>query len=88
MKNLKALENIRNTIVGHILIDYRIACAMCNYSHKACNPDADKAKVIANTIKSKVKIVRNELKDILRIQLNTKSLIPIDLSKINDFPRL
>ncbi|CAF1031356.1 unnamed protein product [Brachionus calyciflorus] len=34
LKNYKALDNIRNTEIGHIQIDYRIACAMLNFTHK------------------------------------------------------
>jgi hypothetical protein len=34
IKNLKALDNVRNTIIGHIAIDYRIACAMHNFKYK------------------------------------------------------
>ncbi|CAF0983415.1 unnamed protein product, partial [Brachionus calyciflorus] len=41
LKNFKALDNIRNTQAGHIQIDYRITCAMINFTHKRSCPDKE-----------------------------------------------
>ena len=53
LKNNLSLDNIRNTIAGHIQIDYRIACAMSNFRHKPCCPDGEKAIKVAKRIKKK-----------------------------------
>jgi hypothetical protein len=47
LKNKKALDNNRNSKAGHILIDYRICCAMSNFSMKLCNPDGEASIEIA-----------------------------------------
>lgn len=52
---------MRNTEIGHIQIDYRIACAMINFFHKPCCPDGKKAKTIANRMKEKAKTTSNHL---------------------------
>ncbi len=48
LKNKKSLDNIRNSQAGHILIDYKICCAMSNFSMKLCYPDGDDAIEIAD----------------------------------------
>lgn len=90
MKNFKALDNIRNTEIGHIQIDYRIACAMINFLHKPCCPDGEKASIIAERMKEKSKTEINHLEFFLekKKQLNTKYIYPIDINEINDFPKL
>lgn len=90
MKNNKALDNIRNTIAGHIQIDYRIACTMINFLHKPSCPDGVNATKIANRMKRKANsiIQENHLSPLLTIRFNTKKNPLSDLSNINDFPRL
>ena len=39
LKKLLSLDNVRDTVVGHIQIDYRIACAMHNFSFKEIRTD-------------------------------------------------
>ena len=51
LKTLNELDNIRNNQVGHIQIDYRIACAMLNFTHKPCCPDEENGAKIAKRIK-------------------------------------
>jgi hypothetical protein len=53
---------VRNKEVGHIQIDYRIACAMYNYNHKPVVPDGKHAEEIANKIKKKLNIQNNKLR--------------------------
>lgn len=90
IKNNKALDNIRNSRAGHILIDYRIACAILNFLHKPCCPDGEQASIIANKMKKKAdsKIIKNYLDSLLKIRFNTKMVPPQSLSIINDFPKL
>lgn len=88
MKKFKALDNIRNTQVGHIQIDYRIACAMMNFNHKPCCPDKDKLEKIARKLKKRFKIKKNQLEFLLTKHLNTKTIPEVSLEKIDDFPKL
>jgi hypothetical protein len=88
LKNLRALENIRNTTANHILIDYRIACAMINFDFKPCCPDGKNGAKIAKKIKHKAAISSNSLQFLLNKQLGTNDIPKILISEINDFPRL
>ena len=89
IKNHKALDNIRNTIVGHIQIDYRITCALYNFQHNPCNPDGINGKEVAKRMKKKFKNLKtNPLIFLLSKHLNTKFLEKIKLSEINDFKML
>ena len=87
MKNKKALDNIRNTQLGHILIDYRICCAMLNFNMKTCNPDGNDSIKIAKTIRKRSLITENKLDSLLKIRF-TSTLVSIDIQSIEDFPKL
>ncbi|RNA19707.1 vacuolar sorting-associated 13c [Brachionus plicatilis] len=86
IKKFQALDNVRNTVIGHIQIDYRIACAMLNFYHKPCCPDEKIVVKIARRIKKKSKTHSNKLNFLLAKQLDTKLITPIDLFSIIDFP--
>ena len=88
LKNFKALDNIRNTQVGHIQIDYRIACAMLNFNHKPCSPDGQHVIKIAKKIKEMSRIKENKLEHLLSRRFNTKKSVGIELAEIDDFPKL
>ncbi len=88
LKNLKALDNIRNTQLGHIAIDYRIAAAMLNFSHNPICPDKGKEKIIADRMRRKSEFRKNKLDFILSKTLDTKNIRPIEIKDIKDFPRL
>ena len=88
LKNCKALENIRNTVLGHIHIDYRIACAMSNFDHKPCNADGKDARKIAKKIRERAKISVNHLNVVLKKHLDTAHMGKIELNSISDFPKL
>lgn len=88
MKNKQALDDIRNTEAGHIQIDYRIACAMSNFVHKPICPDGVNAHQIAGKIKEKILIKDNSLDFLLSKHLDTKMIPEIELSQIEDFPKL
>ena len=86
---MKALDNIRNTIAGHIQIDYRIACAMYNFNHKHICPDGKHAQKVAKRIYDRSqKIQINKLAIILSKQLDTTQFPEVNLSDINDFVKL
>jgi len=53
LKNFEGLNNIRNTIAGHISIDFRIACAMHNFTFKPCVVDSSNSEKIAKEIRIK-----------------------------------
>lgn len=82
------MDNIRNTQVGHIQIDYRIACAMVNFSHKPCCPDGDDSIEIAKKIKDKSTINKNHLEFFLGKHLDSKQIPAVSLSEIDDFPEI
>jgi len=82
------LENIRNTQVGHIQIDYRIACAMINFCHKPSTSDGNKAYEVAKRLKEKAKIKTNSLESIMKKRIDSKLMNCLDLNKIDDFPKL
>lgn len=88
LKNMRALDSIRNTSVGHIQIDYRIACAMHNFKYKPCCPDGQNAIQVAKQIVKASKIKENKLAALLTKQLNTADFVQIELSDIEDFPKL
>ena len=47
------MDKIQNSQTGHIQIDYRIACSMVNFPHKACCADGKNAQKIARRMKNK-----------------------------------
>ncbi len=84
---MKALDNVRNTEVGHIRIDYRIAAAMLNFTHKPVLPDKNNAKQIANLMKNRCNIKINMLDFLLNKTVGTKSIPLISNKDVKDFPR-
>ncbi|RNA04346.1 hypothetical protein BpHYR1_018885, partial [Brachionus plicatilis] len=74
IKKFRALENVRNTAIGHIQIDYRIASAMINFSHISCSPDGNHGKKIARRMIRKSKITKNELEVLTDEYENSKIL--------------
>lgn len=87
LKNMKSLENVRNTQVGHILIDYRICCAMLNFNLKPCIPDGKDTVQIAKRIKKRSSKTKNKLAPLLQMKF-TSTVNSIEIKSINDFPQL
>ena len=87
MKNNKALDNIRNTQAGHILIDYRICCAMLNFNMKPCVPDGKDTVEIAKRIKKRCLKKQNKMESLLEMKFTT-TVISSDIKTISDFPQL
>jgi hypothetical protein len=91
LKRFKSLDNIRNTVVGHIQIDYRIACSFYNFTFekKPVCPDGLKAKQITAKIREKATCQQiNKLELILNKQLNTKIFPEASMEELNDFVKL
>ena len=87
LKNKKALENIRNTQAGHILVDYRICCAMVNFSIVPCVPDGKHSIQIAKRIKKRCLKKQNKLSRLLMMNLPESQKIT-NIKSIEDFPQL
>ena len=87
LKNKKALDNIRNTQVGHIMIDYRICCAMLNFNMKPCIPDGKHTVEVSKKILKKCKEKINKLESLLEMKF-TSTVKSIQISNIDDFPQL
>lgn len=88
-----ALTNIRNSEIGHIMVDYRICAAMSNFTHKPIMADGLRAKNVATRINhlvspSTTNLNKNNLSFLLNKRLDTKLIKSGKLSEINDFPRL
>ena len=87
LKNKKSLDNIRNSQAGHILIDYRICCAMYNFTMKPCIPDGKASKEIAERILKRSYKKENKLESFLMMKF-TDSILTHDINEIDDFPQL
>jgi hypothetical protein len=89
VKKFLALNKRRNSEVGHLQIDYRIACAMVNFTHKPCCADASNAEKIAKRILKKMIAPKtNILAKLIKLRLGTKITSAYDLNSISDFPKL
>ena len=88
-----SLENIRNTIIGHIAFDYKIACAIHNFNltHSKVNEEQKlkkltKKRLIAKRIDRKVK--QNQQENKLKFMLTkhikkSNSVIKIKIREFN-----
>jgi len=88
LKNFKSFDNIRNTQAGHILIDYRISCAMLNFTHRPCTPDGKNSLIIAKRIRTRTQNKSNKMEFFLNKRLDTRLIKKINLLDIDDFPKL
>ena len=75
-------------MVGHIQIDYRIACAMENFCHKPCISDGKNSHKVAKRLKNKSRYTINSLECILKKRIDSKLMPCLDISRIVDFPKL
>jgi hypothetical protein len=89
LKNNYAFDYIRNSQVGHIQIDYRIACAMSNFVHKPSYTDIPNTEEVALRIKIKAQENQeNKLEFLINKRLGTSFYQRIDITSINDFVKL
>ncbi len=80
LKNNYALDFIRNSQIGHIQIDYRIACAMSNFVHKPNLTDNTKTKQVAKLIRKKSEKTQvNKLEYLINKRLGTSIFKKIDI---------
>ncbi len=88
LNNKKALENIRNSQAGNILVNYRIYCAMSYFSLKPCIPDGNNTIEIAKRLKKRSLKKENKLGPLLMMSKpDFKSLPVTDLTCLG-FPQL
>jgi hypothetical protein len=89
----------RNSELGHLAIDYRIACAMINYLHKPCITDLKKKKDGSMDEKRAQKIgsrllhkcknsTENHLENILKLRLGTSAIPKVKFEDVSDFPKM
>jgi hypothetical protein len=89
LKNKKALENIRNSQAGHILVNYCICCAMINFNMVPCIPDGKHSTEMAKRIKKRCLKKQNKLSRLLMMNLpDFKTQQITDIKGIEDFPQL
>jgi hypothetical protein len=99
IKKFYALDRRRNTEVGRLQIDYRIACAMVNFTHKPCRSDESflkkkerkdgRADLIAWRILDKYYNPKdNILEPLLQLRLGTLNIPFVEMTDIQDFPKL
>jgi hypothetical protein len=89
IKKNKALDNRQNNEVNHLQFDYRITCALINYTHKSCCADKGKAQELSQKIKDKIENTHlNHLESLNKIQLGTKKNPLIQFADLTDFPIL
>lgn len=61
---------------------------MLNFTHNPITPDGNKSKIIASRIRNKSLIKRNKLEFLLGKTIGTKTITPIQVKDILDFPKL
>ncbi len=83
-----SLDNARNTVLGHIQIDYRIAAAMSNFNHMPYETDGLDSEKIATRMIKRSKLSENPLIYFISKQLRTSMFKEILLNDITDFPKL
>ena len=88
---MKALDKVRNNTLGHIAIDYRIACAMYNFTHQNRIEESDENIENAKNLKNKALNnleENNNLEFLLSKQLGTVKFPLVNINEIRDFPKL
>lgn len=85
---MKALDKVRNNTLGHISIDYRIACAMYNFTHQNRIEESDENIENATNLKNKALEDKKNLEFLLSKQLGTVKFPLVNINEIIDFPKL
>ncbi|CAF1131941.1 unnamed protein product, partial [Brachionus calyciflorus] len=89
-ESFRALSQVRNSMLQHIMIDFKIACALVNCFRSRLISDRDNGLLIAKNMKIKFN-TENELEKIIKNEEFTISQDFVDIEKINfvdDFPKL
>ena len=86
MKLHEALDYVRNTRLGYLFVEYRIMCAMINFTHKPNLTDKPHTVEVANLIRSRCEAPQfNDLEFLLNKQLGTNLFEPRKLQEITNF---
>jgi ABC-type antimicrobial peptide transport system permease subunit len=87
-QSYKALDQIRNTQLKHIMDDFRIAAALINFLQINLKSDGENDVLIATEMLSKLND-KNKLENVLNLTRNNdKKFTEIDATEIEDFPKL
>lgn len=81
-----ATDYIRNSVLGHIMFDFRIACAMHNFSHKPIMSDGEKIEDYCKILLRRSTTEINPYNFLIHHQFNTSLFPRVDEKKVNDFP--
>lgn len=85
-QSFKALEHCQNSMLPHIMTDFRICAALLNAFHKRRYSDGHNAIKIARLMKeniNKPNILEKESKE-----LKLKKFVRLESDYINDFPKI
>ncbi len=92
LKQFYALDYTRNSKLGYLNAEYRIACAILNFSHVPTVTDKPNTLKVAQILKERSSVERsafcNPMDCLLTKQTRTKLFQKIELQTINNFPRL
>ena len=86
LKNQKALDYVRNSRLGYLNQEYRIMCAMLNFTHKPNLTDKPNTINVAKMIRARYDEPQfNDLEFLLHKQLGTNLFQKTSLEEITDF---
>jgi hypothetical protein len=89
LKLHEALDYVRNTRLGYLFVEYRIMCAMINFTHKPNLTDKPNTVEVANLMRSRCQEPQfNDLEFLLNKQLGTNLFEPRKLQEITNFVSL
>ena len=87
MENFKALGQITNKVISHIIEDYRIVAAIINCFYVKLFSDRENAHEIGVNMNNKIKQKKHSMEKYWN-DFKDKDFMKIDSNEINDFPRL
>ena len=87
LKKNKAIDKVRNTVLGHLGIDMRIAAAFHNFTFKPLVDDKNDTEAVSRRLKQRLlNNRRNHLEFLFRNRMTTRRYFScIDVQKIDDF---
>ena len=83
----KALDKIQNTMLTHIIDDFKIAAALLNAFRHFLKTDGEDSEEIALNMLAKVNS-KNELVKLINNKDKTSDFVSIDAIELNDFPKI
>jgi hypothetical protein len=87
LKKNKAIDRVRNSVLGHLRIDLRIAAAFYNLTFKPLIDDKDHSEAVARRLKQKLNLRRdNNLEILFRSRMSTRRYFScVNIRSIDDF---